>query len=117
MKSEIDQILRDKGMDGYLVFGNGSHNPAMVYLTGGGHISSAVLVKKTGADPLLVVNAMEREEGARTGIRTKTFNDFKLFEYLKSTGGNVAEAESLFLTAILTEVGLTRGKVIFIRTD
>ena len=112
MKSEIDQVFTEKGINGYLVLGNGTHNPAMVYLTGGGHISNAVLVKKTGEEALLVVNSMEREEGARTGIRTKTFNDFKLFELIKAAGGDVSEAESQFIVAILQEVGLTKGKIV-----
>jgi Xaa-Pro aminopeptidase len=112
MKTELDTILREKGIAGIMVLGNGDHNPAMVYLTGGGHISNAILVKKTGADPLLMVNPMEREEAGRTGLPTITFNEFKFYELLRQAGGDVVQAESVFYKLILQRVGLTQGKVI-----
>lgn len=111
MKSDLDKILHSKGYDGILVLGNGSHNPAMVYLTGGGHISDAILVKKTGEEPVIVVNPMERDEAARTGMKTLTFNDFKYFELYQETNGDLARAEGLLYQRILQETGLTRGKV------
>jgi Xaa-Pro aminopeptidase len=112
MKTELDAILKKKNVAGLIVFGAGDHNPAMMYLTGGGHFSNALLVKKTGQDALLIVNPMERDEAARTGMTTKTFNDFKFYEIYKSSGGNAALAEGMFYERILRELDLTSGKVL-----
>ena len=50
MKSEIDALMQARDMDAILVFGNAEHNPPMYYLTGGGHVSHATLIKKRGND-------------------------------------------------------------------
>src|SRR5512136_448634 len=111
MKLALDEILREKGLAGILVMGNADHNPAMVYLTGVQHVSNALLVKKTGQAPAIVVNPMEREEAARAGLQVYTFNDFQYYELYRNAGGNIALAESLFYQRILEKADLIAGKV------
>ena len=48
-------------LDALLVTGPGQHNPAMVYLTGGGHLTSADLIKERGEEAVLFYNP----DGAR----------------------------------------------------
>ena len=69
MKSDIDALMQARNMDALLILGSAEHNPPMYYLTGGGHISSALLLKKRGEAPTLFYNDMERDEAARTGLR------------------------------------------------
>jgi len=69
MKSDLDALMRSKGLDAILVLGNAEHNPPMYYFTGGGHISSAVLFKKPGAEAVIYCNAMERAEAAKSGLQ------------------------------------------------
>jgi Xaa-Pro aminopeptidase len=112
MKTDLDAMMKSKNVAGLVVLGAGDHNPAMMYLTGGGHFTNAVLVKKAGQDPVLIVNAMERDEAARTGLTTKTYNDFKFFEINQAAGGKPALAEGMFYERILREFNLTSGKVV-----
>ena len=51
MKSDLDAIMQANDIDVLLVVGPAQHNPAMFYLTGGGHITGADLFKKRGAPP------------------------------------------------------------------
>lgn len=69
MKSDLDALMRARNLDAILVLGNAEHNPPMYYFTGGGHVSSAVLFKKPGAEPVLYCNAMERAEAAKSGLQ------------------------------------------------
>jgi len=69
MKSDLDTLIRARNLDAILVLGNAEHNPPMYYFTGGGHVSSAVLFKKPGAEPILYCNAMERAEAAKSGLQ------------------------------------------------
>jgi Xaa-Pro aminopeptidase len=70
MKSDLDSLMKDRNINAILVLGNVKHNPPMMYLVGGGHVSHAVLIKKIDEEPLLFCNAMEREEAAKSGLKT-----------------------------------------------
>jgi len=98
-------------LDAILVTGPGQHNPAMVYLTGGGHMTNADLIKKYGEEPVLFFNPMERDEAARTGLRTKNLADYKLNELIKEAGGDQIKATALRYKLMLSELGVTRGRV------
>lgn len=70
MKSDLDALMQAKNLDALLVLGDAEHNPPMTYLVGGGHVSHAVLIKKRNEEPVLFCNAMEREEAAKSGLKT-----------------------------------------------
>ena len=48
MKSDLDAIMQAQNIDALLITGPAQHNPAMVYLTGCGHLTVADLIKKRG---------------------------------------------------------------------
>ena len=66
-------------MAALLVTGPAQHNPAMVYLTGGGHLTDADLIKKRGEPAVLFHGPMERDEAARTGLVTRSYSELPLF--------------------------------------
>ena len=63
MKSDIDTVMQTSNLDALIVFGNAEHTPPMYYLTGGGHVSHAVLIKKRGEGAGLY--GPDRAPGAR----------------------------------------------------
>ncbi len=111
MKNELDDILRLKHLDALLVSGAGQHNPDMVYLTGGAHLTHADLIKKAGEEPVLFYRTMERDEAARTGLRTKDFADFDFDDLVKTAGGNRIQASALRYQKMLADVGVTQGRM------
>ena len=111
MKSDLDRLMKEKGMDGILVLGNGDHNPSMVYLTGGGHFTEAVFMKKQGNDPLLVVNSMEREEAMRTGIKVETFDNALMLSFNQANPNQHAKNSALMLKHYLDKFGMSRGRI------
>mgnify|MGYP001765399695 CR=1 FL=1 len=111
MKADIDRLMKEHKLDAMLVVGNAQHNPAMVYFTGGGHINDAILLKKRGQEPVLYFYPMEREEAARTGLKTISFSKYLYTDFMKEAGGNLAEAMVLRLKKMLTDQGLTSGRV------
>lgn len=118
MKSDLDQYLKDYQADALWVTGPGKHNPAMVYLTGGGHMTQADVIKITGSEAILCHAPMERDEAANTGLTTLNYSKFPLKERLKLAEGNRLVAHALLYKHIFEEIGLTKGKVIvYGRTD
>jgi Xaa-Pro aminopeptidase len=111
MKSDLDSLMQAQQLDLILVTGPGQHNPAMVYLTGGGHLTNADLIKKRWEEPVLFYNPMERDEAARTGLITKNLAEYKFQDLLKEAGGDQITATALRYQRMFTELGITSGRV------
>ncbi len=111
MKSDLDRLMEEQGLDAILITGPAQHNPPMVYMTGPIHMTSGDLIKKRGSDPVLFYNPMERDEAAKTGFQTKNLADYRLNELIKTTHGNILEATILRYEKMLTEYELSTGKI------
>ncbi|MBA4420201.1 MAG: hypothetical protein C0391_03550 [Anaerolinea sp.] len=102
MKKHLDELMAKRGLDAIIITGTGDHNPAMVYMTGGGHFKASV-VKKAGLLPVIYCNPMEREEAARTGLTAKLHHNQKT--------NPAAQADEI--RWMLQDAGLANGKVAF----
>ncbi len=111
MKSDLDTLMQAHNLDAILVIGPGQHNPPMVYLTGGGHLTHADLVKKRGEPPVLFCASMEREEGARTGLTTRNIDDYRIEELLKQYNGDQVQALCARYQQMFADLGLASGRV------
>ncbi len=112
MKSDLDQLLVEQQADALWITGAAQHNPAMVYMTGVGHMTQADVIKKVRSDPVLCHAPMERDEAARTGLKTLNYNKFPLKNRLKLAEGDRLLAHALLYKEIFKAVGLTSGKVL-----
>jgi len=111
MKSDLDKIMEAHNLDAMLVTGPAQHNPPMVYMTGGGHLTGGDLVKKRGEAPILFYNPMERDEAAKTGLATRNLGDYRFQDLLKQTGGDYLQAMVMRYQTMLTELGITSGRI------
>lgn len=100
MKSDIDALMEKKHLDAILVLGSAENNPPMYYLTGGGHVNSAILVKKRGKEPVLFSNIMERDEAAKSGYKVVPMQYSPMEMFLNEVGKQA-----------LIEMGITSGRV------
>ncbi|HPH95779.1 MAG TPA: Xaa-Pro peptidase family protein [Anaerolineaceae bacterium] len=118
MKTDLDCLMQSVDADAMLVVGAASHNPAMYYFTGGGHISQADLIKKRGEAPVLFHGPMERDEAAKTGLRIVSYNSYPWKDLLERAGGNTTQAMALRYQMMFKEAGVESGKVLLYgRTD
>jgi Xaa-Pro aminopeptidase len=111
MKSDIDGLMHAKNFDALVVIGDAQHNPPMFYLTGGGHVNNAILVKQYGKEPVLFCNDMEREEAAKSGLNVRCFSDYPYDDLLKEAAGDPILAGALRLQNMFTDLGLVHGTV------
>lgn len=111
MKSDLDRLMKDRSLDAILVTGPAQHNPPMVYLTGGAHLTAGDLVKRVSEDAVLFYYSMEREEAANTGLKTKNLDDYKLHDLLEHAGGDHLKATVLRYQRMLSDLGLTQGRI------
>ncbi|OGO25243.1 MAG: hypothetical protein A2Y54_04705 [Chloroflexi bacterium RBG_16_51_16] len=110
MKSDLDNLMKTHHLEAILVLGDAENNPPMYYLTGGGHVSGAILIKKTGEGPVLYYKDMEREEAAKTGLTTRSMSNYLKEEYYKDAKGDQSLVEAMCLANILSEITL-KGRV------
>jgi Xaa-Pro aminopeptidase len=111
MKTDLDELMRTNDIDALLVTGPGQHNPALVYLTGGGHMIQADLIKKRGHPGILFHNSMERDEAAKSGLETRSYSNYPFMELLKETNQNRLQAIVLRYQKMMNDAGVTAGRV------
>ncbi len=111
MKSDLDMLMQDRNLDAILIFGDAEQNPPMYYFVGGGHVSSALLIKKAGKEPVLFYSDMERDEAAKSGLQIVSFSEFPTSDFLEQANGDMQTASALRFQKILSEYGLSRGQV------
>ena len=111
MKSDLDALMQARNLDALLVFGDAEQNPPMFYFVGGGHVSSALLIKKAGKEPILFYKDMERDEAAKSGLKTVSFSEFPVSTFDEQANGDHILATALQFKKILEEYGLSGGRV------
>ena len=103
MKSDLDALMQAKNLDAILVIGNAEHNPPMTYLTGGGHVAGATLIKKRGEEAILFCNDMEREEAAKSGLKSIPYSTYNYETLLKEAHGDPALAAAIRYKRMFTD--------------
>jgi Xaa-Pro aminopeptidase len=111
MKKDLDALMQDSNIDVLLVTGPAQHNPAMVYLTGGGHMTQADLIKKRGEPAILFHGSMEREEAVKTGLKACSYSNYPWGELFKAANGDRLTAAALRYQRMLQDLGITQGIV------
>lgn len=118
MKSDLDRLMQEKGYKALLITGPAQHNPAMVYLTGGGHMTQADLIKPLGGEPVLFHNPMERDEATATGLKTKNLTDYSWENLLAEADGDPIMTAALRYRLMFTDTDCTSGKIaVYGRTE
>lgn len=111
MKSDLNHLMEINNLDALWITGNGQHNPAMVYLTGGGHFSNADLFIRRGADPVLFCYPMERDEAAKSGYTVRNIADYQPAELLKQANGDLLQATVARYMLMFADMGLDFGRL------
>ena len=111
MRTDIDELMEEQGVDFLLVTGPAQHNPPMVYLTGGGHMTRADLIKKRGEEPVLFHSPMERDEAAQTGLATRDYDEYGINELLKETGGDMVKAVVKRYQRMFSDLKIEKGRM------
>jgi Xaa-Pro aminopeptidase len=110
MKSDLDALMQSKNLDAILITGNADHNPPMYYLTGGGHISNATLIRKRGGESVLFCNAMERDEAAKTGLKIIPYGNYAYQDLLMEAHGDPSLTSAVLYKRMFTDLEV-QGRV------
>lgn len=110
MKTDLDRLMGEAGLDALLVVGRADHNPSMAYFTGPINLTHGYLLKQKGEDPVLFHASMERDEAARTGLQTKNLDGYGFGALLERAGGDRHLAAALRMVRMFQEFQV-RGRL------
>jgi Xaa-Pro aminopeptidase len=111
MKSDLDGLMEKRGLEAIVVTGDEHGNPMRNYLTNGAAVTGGYVFKKRGSAPIMVVNPMEIEEAAKSGLTVYSYNDFDWGGLVKSLEGDLTKATIVFWKRLLQKIGVEGGKV------
>lgn len=109
MKADLDRFMEASGIDVLLILPSENEDPYRAYLSNGAFISGMV-IKKRGAPPILIVNGMEKDEAAKSGLTVYTNDHFDYNELMLVHGYNTDEWQIAWLRRIFDELDV-RGKL------
>lgn len=112
MKNEIKSLMKRDNISAIWITGAGAHNPYMVYMTGGGHVTNSDLFIFSHKDPVLYCYPMEREEAEKSGYETHIYTEYPLKPYLEKADGDVNKAAAFRILDLLKFNGVEEGKVL-----
>lgn len=110
MKSDLDQLMDARGLDGIIALIAEVYSPPVDYLTNGARITNGMVIQKRGAAPLLVANPMEVEEAVRSGLEVITFSDLGYYELLETLDDREQATIQMWGRA-LARAGLEQGTI------
>ena len=111
MKSDLDTLMQARNLDALIVFGNAEHNPPMYYLTGGGHVSHATIIKKRGEEALYFHNDMERDEAAKSGLKCIPYSKYDYDDLFKKANKDALLTSAMRSEMMFKDAGVTSGRV------
>jgi Xaa-Pro aminopeptidase len=109
MKSDLDRLMGEQGIDALLIPSTENEDPYRAYLSKGAHFHGMV-IKKRGEDPVLIANGMEVDEAAKTGLKVYNLEDFDYSAIGKDYRDNAPGFQVAYFRRIFETLGI-RGKL------
>ena len=109
MKADLDRLMEERGIDAVLILPGETEDPYRTYLSNGVR-SSGMVIKVRGVPPVLIVNGMEREEAAKSGLTVYTDDDMGLSALLAQHADARDQAIAEYFRGVFERLGV-RGKV------
>jgi Xaa-Pro aminopeptidase len=111
MKSELDSLMAERGLDALLLWLDEAYSAAVDYLTNGAHITRALIIKRRGAAPVIFASSMETDEAAKSGLQIELLNAPRYFDLVKAHDGNQSLAMAGWWGECLNACGVSGGRV------
>jgi Xaa-Pro aminopeptidase len=111
MKADLDRLMQSRDLNALIVAGDESPNPFRYYLSNGARISDGLVFKLRGAEPVLIVNGMETDEAAKSGLQVLSYHDLNYSALIKAANGVRALAEVGMWDELLRRFDVPQGKI------
>jgi len=110
MKSDLDNLMAERELDAFIIAGGEGYSVVRDYLSNGADITGGYIIKKHGADPILVVNGMEIEEAQKSGLTAYTYNELDYMKLIQESE-DMEKAQLVFWSKMLEKADVATGRV------
>ncbi|HID32109.1 MAG TPA: aminopeptidase P family protein [bacterium (Candidatus Stahlbacteria)] len=114
MRKDIDDIMGRKKIDAFIISGSPEKDSSLFYLLGVNKLS-ALLIKKRNHRPVLIHQAMERDEAKKTGMELVDVSKYHYRKILDEEKDPL-KADLRFYKILFEEFGI-KGRVAFYGLD
>ncbi len=104
MKQDIDRLMSERELDAILLQGKVLGNPPLLYMLNGVHMTSALVIKKRGEEPNLIVGPMERDTAISVGYPVKLTTRYEYNALLKAHQGDTLRASLAYYQRIFEDL-------------
>lgn len=111
MKTDLDSLMAKRDLQALVVVGDETYSAPRDYLTNGAHVTGGLVLKKRGAEPVMVVNPMETEEAAASGLKVYSYHDFDWGELVKAADGDRSRATIGLWERALRRIDVPPGRI------
>jgi len=111
MKSDLDRLMAQRDLQALVAVGDETYSAPRDYLTNGAQVTGGLVIKQRGADPVMVVNPMEIEEAAASGLKVYSYHDFGWADLVKEAEGDRSKATVRLWERALRELAVPPGRV------
>jgi Xaa-Pro aminopeptidase len=111
MKADLDRLMHERGIDGLIVAGSSVSSAAMYYLANGARVSeSGLLIKMRDRAPVLVLQPMERDDAAGSGLEIIDRYRYRPHRLLQDANGDLLRFTVALYQAVFSDLGV-RGRI------
>ena len=110
MQYDLDRLMAERNLDAIVINGKTAGNPPLIYMLNGARLTQALLIKKHGMPPHLIVSPIEREEATAAGYPVILNTRYQYRELLEQHNGDTLAASVAYQSAIFADLHVT-GRV------
>ena len=114
MKTDLDRLMATYNLDVIFVLGGEEPNTQRRYLLNGAD-ANGFAIKVRGQEPIAIVNPMEVDEAAKSGLKIYSDNDFGKAKLRKQFKDDLGQVDQVYMTTIIEKLKL-QGRVAFFGT-
>jgi len=110
VKADLDGLMAERELDALIIAGGEGYSVVRDYLTNGADVTGGYVLKKRGDAPVIVVNGMETEEAAKSGLMVYSYADAG-YEQLIQDMDDLEKVQLAFWGKMLEKIGVESGRV------
>jgi Xaa-Pro aminopeptidase len=111
MKSDLDQLMARRNLDGFIVVTDEAYNAVRDYLTNGARVTGGYVIKKQGQPAVMIVNGMEVEEAKASGLDVFNREALGYSELVKTYRSSPADLRAVWWRMMLEAADIHSGRV------
>ncbi len=108
---DLDQLMAARHLTAIVVTGEAHDNPPRSYLSNGAHVTGGYIIKRPGSDPIMIVNGMETEEAAKSGLQVLSHADLGYAQMISEAKGDLTKAGIALWGAMLRRFDIPTGRI------